>query len=452
MNDVDVVVAGAGGAGCAAALAASGLGKSVLLIDAKTTYRRGSNTAMSTSMIPAGGSRWQAQQAIVDSPTRFLADVMAKTKGAADATVAQVLTTVAPDVVAWLADECGVQLELPTDFNYPGHSVQRCHSVADRSGATLLGQMHAEVARRTDRITLGVPLRLVRIVEDQTGVIGITVENPDGEIEEIATEQVVLATNGFGARPEIVSEHIPSMADALYFGGEGSFGDAIDLGAELGADIRQLDAYQGHGSVAHPHGILVTWAAIMHGAIMVNRDGLRFGDESVGYSEYAVATLAQPGGIAWMILDERIDAACRPFKDYQDLIEAGALRRASNTAALAGIVGSPTEVLQQTLEQASRSARTGEADGFGRTDWEAALGSPYLAVKVTGALFHTQGGLAVDETATVLRGGNPIRGLYAAGGAAVGMSGNGADGYLAGNGLLAALGLGYIAGQSVGAV
>ena len=64
---------------------------------------------------------------------------------------------------------------------------------------------------------------------------------------------------------------------------------------------------------------------------------------------------------------------------------------------------------------------------------------------MTGALFHTQGGLLVDEHARVLRDRRPVAGLYAAGGAAAGMSGHGAAGYLAGNGLLAALGLGYLA-------
>ena len=66
---------------------------------------------------------------------------------------------------------------------------------------------------------------------------------------------------------------------------------------------------------------------------------------------------------------------------------------------------------------------------------------------MTGALFHTQGGLCVDEHARVLAGGRPVPGLYAAGGAAAGISGHGADGYLAGNGLLSALGLGYLAGH-----
>ena len=88
-------------------------------------------------------------------------------------------------------------------------------------------------------------------------------------------------------------------------------------------------------------------------------------------------------------------------------------------------------------------------DLFGRTFPNTTLTPPYGVVKVTGALFHTQGGLQVDASARVLSGGVPIPGVYAAGGAAAGISGHGASGYLAGNGLLSALGLGYIAGSHV---
>ena len=89
-------------------------------------------------------------------------------------------------------------------------------------------------------------------------------------------------------------------------------------------------------------------------------------------------------------------------------------------------------------------------DPLGRTLWPHDLESPFTAIKVTGALFHTQGGLSVNAHANVLRGGKTIPGLYAAGGAAIGISGNGASGYLSGNGLLGALGLGYLAGRAIG--
>jgi fumarate reductase flavoprotein subunit len=77
------------------------------------------------------------------------------------------------------------------------------------------------------------------------------------------------------------------------------------------------------------------------------------------------------------------------------------------------------------------------------------LAPPFHAVRVTGALFHTQGGLVVDEAARVLRpDGQALPNLFAAGGAACGVSGPLASGYLSGNGLLTAVVLGRLAGQA----
>jgi fumarate reductase flavoprotein subunit len=92
----------------------------------------------------------------------------------------------------------------------------------------------------------------------------------------------------------------------------------------------------------------------------------------------------------------------------------------------------------------------GAPDRFGRVFAVGKeLKAPYCAVKVTGALFHTQGGLAIDREARVLRrDGMPFPNLLAAGGAAVGVSGSGAAGYLSGNGLLTATVFGRIAGEA----
>src|SRR6185295_12731339 len=78
------------------------------------------------------------------------------------------------------------------------------------------------------------------------------------------------------------------------------------------------------------------------------------------------------------------------------------------------------------------------------------LEPPYYAVKVTGALFHTQGGLEIDVQTRVLDlQGRPLPNLYAAGGAARGLSGAQAWGYLSGNGLLSAVALGRMAGSAI---
>jgi fumarate reductase flavoprotein subunit len=75
------------------------------------------------------------------------------------------------------------------------------------------------------------------------------------------------------------------------------------------------------------------------------------------------------------------------------------------------------------------------------------LRAPFHAVRVTGALFHTQGGLVVDSAARVVdRTGEPLPNLFAVGGAACGVSGRSAAGYLSGNGLLTAVAYGFIAG------
>jgi fumarate reductase flavoprotein subunit len=439
--DVDVLVAGAGAAGLAAALAAAQRGAAVLLVDGNPGFRDGCTTAQSTSMVPAGGSRWQRPAGIDDSRERFLDDVMRKTRGEADPVIAGALTGVAPELVAWLADGCGVTFELVTDFVYPGHSRPRCHSVPDRSGRSLHQRMLA-AASDEEGIELVVPRRLAGVAVDGEGPVA-QLASPDGELERVRAGAVVLATGGFGANAALVREHAPEIAQGMYFGGDGNAGDALAIGAALDADAGFLDAYQWHAAVAVPHGVLVTWATVVHGAVLVNARGERFGDESSGYSEFARLVLAQPDGIAWVLFDERIEEACRPFADFQQALAAGAVREAADLGEVAAIVGAPAATLERTLDGA------GAGDAFGRTSWEAPLTPPYRAVKVSGALFHTQGGLMIDGEATVLRGGRPIRGLHAAGGAAAGMSGHGADGYLAGNGLLAALGLGFIAGRRV---
>jgi fumarate reductase flavoprotein subunit len=68
---------------------------------------------------------------------------------------------------------------------------------------------------------------------------------------------------------------------------------------------------------------------------------------------------------------------------------------------------------------------------------------------VTGALFHTQGGLAVDAAGRVLRDdGRALPNLFAGGGAARGVSGPSCWGYIAGNGLLTATTFGRLAGAA----
>jgi fumarate reductase flavoprotein subunit len=178
---------------------------------------------------------------------------------------------------------------------------------------------------------------------------------------------------------------------------------------------------------------LISWALMMEGGVQINAEGRRFHDETAGYSEASVHVLAQPGRVAWNVLDARLLALGRAFPDFVAAEAAGAVRHAADLQALATLIGCEAATLSATL-------------------CGTRLTEPYSAIKVTGALFHTQGGLDIDAQCRVVRvDGTPWPNLLAAGGAARGVSGNAVWGYLSGNGLLSAVAGGYIAARTAAA-
>jgi fumarate reductase flavoprotein subunit len=183
---------------------------------------------------------------------------------------------------------------------------------------------------------------------------------------------------------------------------------------------------------------------MMEGGLQVNLAGQRFWNEHQGYSEASQHVIAQPGGVAWNLYDARLHALGSGFPDYGELAQTGAVKSAPTIAALARETGLPEAALAATLAEVGRMQAGALACRFGRDfSTRPALAAPYYAVKVTGALFHTQGGLAISPGARVLRAdGTPLPNLWAGGGAARGVSGAAVWGYLSGNGLLTAVTLG----------
>jgi len=435
-SEVPLLIIGAGAAGLCAALAANEAGVEAVVVE-RDAVPSGS-TALSAGLIPAAGTRFQRDRNVADSAKLFAQDIARKAHGEADAKLVHAVAANAGPTVEWLADSYAMPFEVITDFNYPGHSVHRMHGLPSRTGAELIDRLRSAAEARD------IPILTGRVCEalfaDEDGFIA-GVELAGGET--IGCGALVLACNGYGGNPELVRRHIPEMAGALYFGHPGNQGDAVLWGEALGARLGSLSGYQGHGSVATPHNVLITWAAITEGGFQVNRQGERFHNESLGYSEAAAEVLRQPGGIALDIFDARIAGIARQFEDFRSAEKRGALITAQRLDELASRIGVPAEALKNEA-----NVELGTPDRFGRV-FQKKLEPPFCAIKVTGALFHTQGGLAIDTRARLLRSnGRPLENLFAAGGAAVGVSGSQASGYLSGNGLLTATVLGRIAGTS----
>jgi fumarate reductase flavoprotein subunit len=446
-SHVPVLIIGAGACGLVAALAARDAGAEVLVLERDATPA--GSTALSSGFIPAAHTRFQREKGIADSPERFASDLQRKNHGAADPRLVEAICRASGPTIEWLADRHGIEFVLLEGFLYPGHSALRMHAVPGKTGAALMAALQrACAAAGVDLLTSG---RVTTLYADAAQRIrGVELERPDGTTESVGCNALVLACSGFGGNPEMVKEHIPEISRALYFGHVGNQGDAVRWGTALGAAVKDLTAYQGHGSVATPHGILITWALVMEGGVQVNAEGRRFSNEHAGYSEQCLPVLEQPGGVAWTVYDERLHRLGLEFEDYRQAHSLGAIKRGETIAALAAACGLPGASLQTTLADAERCAAGATRDPFGRDfTTKPRLAPSYYGVKVTGALFHTQGGLVIDERARVLDSrGVPLPNLFAGGGAACGLSGAHVWGYLSGNGLLSAVTLGRLAGQS----
>jgi len=435
----DLLVVGAGACGLAAAIAAHDAGIAVAVVE--KLDRPGGNSSLSTGSVPGAGSRFQREAGIEDSPERLVADLLA-VAGRHDADgLTRLLAAQSAPLVEWLIDDLGARMGLITEYRHVGHSVPRLHAPRSRRGQDLVDDLLAFVDARG--IPLAVGNRVEGLIVEDGAVVGARING-----ERIAARKLLLATNGYAGNRDLVRRWCPEIAAADYFGALGSTGEAVLWGEEIGAALGNMAAYQGYAAVAYPQGSLLSWTTIEKGGILVGADGRRFGDEDAGYSGFAPAVMAQ-GEFAYAVYDHRIHTVAAHEEEYAEMAAMGGVRWADTPAALASAVGIDPSGLAETVAAYNAAAAGETQDAFGRRHFALApLSPPFGAVRVKPGLFHTQGGLMIDDHARVLRpDGTIVANLFAGGGAAAGISGRaGAGGYASGNGLLTALGLGRIAG------
>ena len=444
---IPIVVVGAGGCGLSAALSAKENNSEVLVIERDSTPL--GTTAMSTGLIPGANTRLQRAAGIEDTPEIFANDIINKTKGETDPEIATSLAIESSKTIEWLIDNYQIPLSLVDSFLYPGHTVMRMHGTPNRTGSELMGAL-CRAAERAGIDVLTNALVTDLYSDSNNKILGVKVLRTDGQTEEIGCDALILACCGFAGNPEMVEEYMPEIKEAEFFGHPGNKGDAIKWGKSLGADLADIGSYQGHGGLAAGRGVPILWPMIMEGGFQININGERFSDESLGYSEQAVKVVSQPKKIAWNIFDERLHELMKEFEDYNNAIEAKAIIKADNAAELSALTGINKESLDKTMKEVEEMVEGKRKDSFGRDfTIKPKLESPYYTVKVTGALFHTQGGLVVNEDAQVMdKNKVPLPNLFAGGGSARGISGPSDWGYIAGNGLLTATTFGRLAGLS----
>ena len=449
---VPVLIVGGGACGAVAALAAHSSGVEPLLIE-RDPFPSGS-TGMSQGLFCAAGTRFQKELGIDDIPEQFFEDIMAKSRGEANPKVARLLADRSREVLDGLCDEHGFPWTLDERFRASyGNSRARIHGWSGHNGTDMVQWLHRRLSDLGVDVLCGT--RLVDIIADGNGkVTAVSIEGADGERTLVGCEAIVLAAGGFGGNHEMTRKFMPETVAFRYNGHEGSEGDAIFLGEKVGAALGDMGSYQGYAMLADPCGISTPPNVLIEGGIILNANGERFTDESKDIAGMVLPLSEQPDGFGWVVIDENIHQKCAHIPDFQELIQLGAVRQVRDVNELSAMSGLPADEVGRSLEEAQNAALSGDEDRFGRS-W-AGLQAPHgglYYIRVTGALYHTQGGLEIDDHARVIRrDGDVFSNMFAGGGSARSVSGSSSWGYLPAMGLTTAVTLGCVAGQNAAKV
>lgn len=412
----DVVIAGAGGAGLAAAVMAGSISKDVVVLE--KTQDVGGNTRLADAF-NAVDPAVQKPLGIEDSPELHARQMLETGRWCADPKLVETVATGAPRALAWLK-ELGVRFE-PGVYQVYGSLWPRTHSPSEPEGSGYIRPLLFKCRELGVSIRTGT--KVLRVIRNglEGPVLGVEAERMNGRRLFIrARRGVVVATGGFGANAELVGRFAPRLGHLRSTNLPGTTGDLIAPLEDIGAAAVGMDFFQLLPGSAED-GRFIGAASTVERMIFVNRAGERFIAEDSPSSKLSAAVLAQPGGDAF---------------------------EANSIPELASLLQIPAEALVATVEAYNEAVETGH-DPVGRRAvvlMHRIARRPFYGAKVTMCVNCTLGGIAITPRAEVLdRHGRVIPRLYAAGEVTGGVHG---ANYMGGNALSDVFTFGRIAGEN----
>ncbi|MEG0373666.1 MAG: flavocytochrome c, partial [Enterococcus sp.] len=243
------------------------------------------------------------------------------------------------------------------------------------------------------------------------------------EKKEIKAKAVIVATGGFGANLDMVTDYNKDLEGFVTTNQDGSQGDGIKMIEKLGGATVDMKEIQIHPTVEQETSFLITEAVRGEGAILVSQEGKRFINELETRDTVSAAIIGLKEKAAYLVFDagvkERVTAI--DFYDKQGFVKKG-----DTIAALAEEIDVDPATLTKTLDTWNTSVKDKKDSEFNREtgmDNDLAKG-PYYAIKIAPGIHHTMGGVKINTKTEVLKeDGSTIKGLYAAGEAAGGLHG-----------------------------
>jgi NADPH-dependent glutamate synthase beta subunit-like oxidoreductase/NAD-dependent dihydropyrimidine dehydrogenase PreA subunit len=304
----DIVVIGGGGAGLAAAVTAAEKGADVVVLEKRNCS--GGNTAMASGLF-AAESPVQKRSMVDASRDELFKAMIDWAHWTIDPRIIRAYINRSGDTIRWL-EEKGCSFELmaffPNQTPVVIHKPQRKAAVTDalRKSCDDLGV----------RFLLRTEARKI-VTGTKGAVTGVIASDRRGEFS-ITANKVLIATGGYGGNKELIRQYYPHYHDNMHCLGLPNMGDGLRMGVEAGAATEGLGMLQIEGPcvprsvrLAIDAGdggkteIMLTQVAIEPYTIWVNRDGMRFVDETFGHSPFVVsnAIIRQPDGMCYSLLD-----------------------------------------------------------------------------------------------------------------------------------------------------
>jgi fumarate reductase flavoprotein subunit len=416
--DVDIVCVGAGGAGLAAAAEAAAKGAKVVVLE--KTPAMGGSSLICGGALAFAGTDYQAEKGVKDSTDLFYKDLMKVGENVNDPVMAKAYIDKQLDTYDWLKS-LGVKINGLGIAS--GMSVPRSHYVIPKDVIKILSD--AAVAKGAKILLAAAATRLV--VDEKTGKIrGVLVEKGSRKIYYGAKKGVILSSGGFSLNKELLAKFVPPMAKAKALVGLGCHGDGLKMAWSSGADIQDMPYIKATFGFDTEASSMSEFALVYYkGAIIVNKEGKRFVNESISYKLVGDAALMQPDAIGYQIYDAAIreEANKDQLARTETLEKKGRIKQAATIGELAKAIGIAPQVLEDTVREYNANIEKGADPQYGRKTLVAAFGkpvkidnAPFYAMVSTAYILGTYGGIRVNEKAQVLNiYGEVIPGLYGAG-------------------------------------
>ncbi len=449
----DLIVVGSGAAALAAAVSASDEGlKSILVIEKEPII--GGSSAISGGAIAVSQTDFQRQQGINDTDERFFNDLMKCGGYVNDPALVKTLVGRIREQYEWIVSKGLSPMKL---MAASGMSLPRSHMF---NSGLLIQLFREELNSRGIRIKTG--CRAIELVQHNSKVVGVLVTHCGKTFFLQSRKGVVLATGGFARNQALLSRYAPQMKKVKVVSGIGSNGDGFLMALNLGAYFVEGETVQAsYGFTKNPSTIRDFSTIYYSGAIILNREGNRFIDESLSYKTIGEASLKQPYPVTYIFFDEaarKIQMSRRPvdhalWSPFDRGLSPSYCFKGKSVYEVADKAGLNPSRAEETVRKYNQSASAGRDDDFGRFSLSSGYGklrvldtAPFYIMPSIAAIMGTYCGLKVDQYGRVLNKSNePINGLFAAGEIMGGVHGKN---YITGTGLGKALVFGKISGKT----